>query len=127
MKTITAHVYGKEYVLACDVGQEQHLTKLVSQINARCYELEKAVGKLSEPLMLLYTALMVADELHDTKVAAARTRDELAATQENLAQAQELLASQDNGAVRAALEGEVAGSLEQLAMRLDGLALKLAS
>ena len=56
MKTLTAHVYGKDYALACDAGQEQHLANLVQQVNGRTQKLEKAVGKLSEPLMLLYTA-----------------------------------------------------------------------
>lgn len=120
MKTITAHVYGKEYTLACDAGQEQHLQKLVGQINARTHELEKAVGKLPEPLMMLYTALMVADELHDTKIDAARSREALATMERQLAE-------RGDGAQLAALEEEVADNLQQLADRLDGLALKLAS
>jgi cell division protein ZapA (FtsZ GTPase activity inhibitor) len=35
MKTVKAVVYGKEYTLACDEGQEQHLQQLVQQLNAR--------------------------------------------------------------------------------------------
>ena len=120
MKTISALVYGKEYTLACDVGQEQHLGRLVSQVNARAYELEKAVGKLPEPLMLLYTALMVADELHDQKIDAARLRDQLA-------QAERQAAERGDQAQLAALEEGVAENLQQLANRLEGLALKLAS
>ena len=77
MKTVKGNVYGKEYTLACDPGQEAHLEKLVSQINARTITLEKAVGKLPEPMMLLYVALMVADELHDATRDNARLKDEL--------------------------------------------------
>lgn len=120
MKTVTAYVYGKEYTLACDAGQEQHLSKLVVEVNARIAQLEKAVGKLPEPLMLLYTTLMVADELHDTKRELTRTRDELAATREHMAQA-------GDDARLAALEDEVAGNLHAIASRMDGLADKLAA
>ncbi len=52
-KTIIAQVYGKAYTLACDVGQEQHLQSLIQEVNERAFQLEKAVGKLPEPLMLV--------------------------------------------------------------------------
>ena len=117
-KTVIAHVYGKEHTLACDVGQEQHLGKLLQEVNARIAQLEKAVGKLPEPLMLLYTTLMVADELHDTKRELNRARDELAATREHMAQA-------GDDARLAALEDEVAGNLYAIASRIEGLAVKL--
>ncbi len=120
MKTVNAFVYGKEYTLACDAGQEQHLAKLVTEVNARIAQLEKAVGKLPEPLMLLYTTLMVADELHDTKRDLTRTRDELAATREHMAQS-------GDDARLAALEDEVAGNLFAIASRIEGLADKLAA
>jgi cell division protein ZapA len=119
-KTVIAHVYGKEYTLACDAGQEQHLGKLVQEINARAMQLEKAVGKLPEPLMLLYTALMVADELHDTKRDLNRSRDELATTRQQMAES-------GDDARLAALEEEVAENLHAIATRIEGLADKLSA
>jgi cell division protein ZapA len=118
-KTITAFVYGKEYTLACDAGQEQHLVNLVHQVNSRTEQLDKAVGKLPEPLMLLYTALMLADELHDVNKTSARTKDELAKTQRHVAQ------GGDDARV-IALEEDMAESLHALAGRLGVLAEKLA-
>ena len=119
-KTVLAHVYGKEYTLACDAGQEQHLAKLVQEINSRTMQLEKAVGKLPEPLMLLYTALMVADELHDTKRDLTRNRDELAHTRQQMAET-------GDDARLAALEEEVAENLHAIATRIEGLADKLSA
>jgi cell division protein ZapA len=118
-KTVIAHVYGKEYTLACDVGQEQHLGALVREVNARTQQLEKAVGKLPEPLMLLYTALMVADELHDTRREQARLRADL---DHALAQ---LDATSGDDTRLAALEEEVAENLHAIATRIEGLADKL--
>ena len=119
-KTVIAHVYGKEYTLACDTGQEQHLHKLINEINTRTQQLEKAVGKLPEPLMLLYTALMVADELHDTK------RD-LNQTKSDLAHVQEQVNVAGDDARLALLEEEVASNLAAVANRMELLADKLAA
>ncbi|MES2984030.1 MAG: cell division protein ZapA [Pseudomonadota bacterium] len=120
-KTVIAHVYGKEYTLACDTGQEQHLMGLVAQINERTQRLEKAVGKLPEPLMLLYTALMIADEMHDTSRDHARAKDELARALRQLDET-----SGDDTRL-AALEDEVAESLHAIATRIEGLAEKLSA
>lgn len=120
MKTVQAYVYGKEYTLACDEGQEQHLTQLVKQINARSERLTKAVGRLPESMMLLYTALMVADELHDATRELARLRAELAATQE-------AIATNDSEAHLAALEETIATNIEEFASRINTLAEKLAA
>jgi len=120
MKTLSAHVYGKEYTLACDSGQEQHLQQLVGQVNTRTERLEKAVGKLPDPMMLLYTALMLADELHDATRESTRLRDELA-------RAQRQMSESGDDARLGALEEEMADNLHELAARLEVLASKLAS
>lgn len=120
MKTVQARVYGKEYTLACDPGQENHLAQLTKQINARADRLEKAVGKGSDALMLLYTALMVADELHDATREVSRLERELATTQQ-------AVATEDGDTRIAALEETLAGNLEALAGRVSALAEKLAA
>lgn len=120
-KTVIANVYGKEYTLACDAGQEHHLGGLIADLNARTGQLEKAVGKLPEPLMLLYTALMIADELHDSKRDYTRTRDDLART------LQQLDAAGGDDARLSILEEEVANNLHAIATRIEGLADKLSA
>ena len=118
-KTVIAHVYGKDYVLACDAGQEHHLGNLIVEINDRVQQLEKAVGKLPEPLMLLYTALMVADELHDAKRDHLRTKDDLARALRHIDE------SGTDDTRLAVLEEEVAENLHAIATRIEGLAGKL--
>lgn len=120
-KTVIAHVYGKDYTLACDAGQEKHLTELVADFNARTQQLEKAVGRLPEPLMLLYTALMLSDEYSDTRRELARTRDELNRTNRQLEEA----GASDTRIAQ--LEEEVASNLHAIASRMEGLAEKLAA
>ena len=121
MKTITGLVYGREYTLACDVGQERHLQNLVTQLNQRSGRLEQAIGKLPENLMLLYTALMVADELHESQKEVARLNEELA-------QARRLL--ETAGSVNSnthQLEEAVAANLFEVAERMNAVAGKLAA
>ena len=120
MRTVKAYVYGKEYTLACDEGQESHLAQLVKQIHTRTERLEKAVGKMPEGLMLLYTALMVADELHEAQKELTRVKSELATTQD-------AIATNDGDARIAALEETLADNLQELAARINGLAEKLAA
>ena len=120
MKTVQAHVYGKDYTLACDTGQELHLGQLIKQINARTERLSKAVGHLPDGLMLLYTALMVADELHDAQKEITRLRAELTA-------AEQATATENGDAKVAALEETLATNLEEFASRINGLAEKLAA
>lgn len=119
MKTITGMVYGKEYTLACDAGQEKHLQGLIAQVDGRANRLDAAIGKLPEALMLLYTALMLADELHEAQKEAARLNQELA-------QVRRLL---DQGGQNSttALEEAVADNVVDLAARIDALAAKLAA
>ena len=120
MRTVKAVVFGKEHTLACDEGQEMHLQQLVNQLNNRGRTLEKAVGRLPDGLMAIYTALMISDELHDAQRENARLKDELVKTHRQLHDAPE-------DARLNALEEEVAGNLQELAARIEMLAGKLAS
>jgi cell division protein ZapA len=118
MKTVHAKVYGKDYTLACDTGQEQHLMQLVRQVDARAERLDQAVGNLRDDLMLLYVALMIADELHDAQKENTRLRAELDS-------AQRLSEAGSDDKRLAVLEEEVAGNLNELAERLGALTGKL--
>ena len=120
MKTVVTVIQGKEYLLACDAGQEQHLNQLVTLVNKRADELVKGVGKLAEPMMLLYTALMIADELHDVNRENARLKEELA-------RAQRVAHETSDEARMAALEEGMAESLTAIAGRIDGIAEKLSA
>jgi cell division protein ZapA len=118
MRTVIATVQGKDYTLACDAGQEQHLAQLVTEVNARAATLMQGVGKLSEPMLLLYTALMLADELHETTRENANLKRELTETR------RQVMESGDDARI-AALEEGMAESLHALATRIEGIAEKL--
>lgn len=120
MRTVIATIQGRDYTLACDAGQEQHLARLVTELDARAAQLTKGVGKLSEPMLLLYAALMVADELEETARENANLKRELADAR------RQMMESGDDARV-AALEEGMAESLHALAARIEGIAEKLSA
>ena len=67
MANVTIKFNGKEFLLSCDDGQEEHLEELLIQINQKFNELKNNLGNLGENKLLLITAVKVMDEYHETK------------------------------------------------------------
>ena len=65
MAQLTLKVNGYAYSVGCDDGQEPHLRAMAEQIEARVAGLKAMGGQSGEARLLLLTALMMADELHD--------------------------------------------------------------
>jgi cell division protein ZapA len=62
---ITVNVNGRPYVIACDDGQEAHLTRLSRYVDQRVGQLVAAVGQAGEARLLLMVSLLLADELSE--------------------------------------------------------------
>jgi cell division protein ZapA len=68
MAIVAINVGGREYNLACDDGQEEHLCRLADEVDGRMRSLsERMGGRLSENMGLLLTAITMADELIENK------------------------------------------------------------
>ena len=65
MAQLTLKVNGYAYSVGCDDGQEPHLRAMAEQIESRVAGLKAMGGQSGEARLLLLTALMMADELHD--------------------------------------------------------------
>ena len=68
---------GKEFLLSCEDGQEEHLEELLIQINQKFNELKNDLGNLGENKLLLITAVKVMDEYHETKKKVDQKKEEL--------------------------------------------------
>ena len=66
MAQVSITIRGRQYQIACDDGQEAHLARLGRYLDERAAQLVAATGSISEPLLLVMVALVVADELADT-------------------------------------------------------------
>ena len=77
MANVTIKFNGKEFLLSCDDGQEEHLEELLIQINQKFNELKNDLGNLGENKLLLITAVKVMDEYHETKKKVEQKKTEL--------------------------------------------------
>ena len=67
MANVSIKFNGKEFLLSCDDGQEEHLEELLIQLNQKFNELKNDLGNLGENKLLLITAVKIMDEYHETK------------------------------------------------------------
>ena len=77
MANVSIKFNGKEFLLSCDDGQEEHLEELLIQINQKFNNLKNELGNLGENKLLLITAVKVMDEYHETKKKVEQKKEEL--------------------------------------------------
>ncbi len=69
MAEVTLSIAGRNYALSCRDGEEPHLRLLAERVDRKAAEARSAVGDTSEPRLLLLSALLLADELHEAGIA----------------------------------------------------------
>jgi cell division protein ZapA len=77
MANVSIKFNGKEFLLSCEDGQEEHLEELLIQINKKFNDLKNDLGNLGENKLLLITAIKVMDEYYETKKKVEKKKDEL--------------------------------------------------
>ena len=77
MANVSIKFNGKEFLLSCEDGQEEHLEELLIQINQKFNDLKNDLGNLGENKLLLITAVKVMDEYYETKKKVEQKKDEL--------------------------------------------------
>ena len=77
MANVSIKFNGKEFLLSCDDGQEEHLEELLIQINQKFNTLKNELGNLGENKLLLITSVKVMDEYYDTAKKVEQKKTEL--------------------------------------------------
>ena len=77
MANVSIKFNGKEFLLSCEDGQEEHLEELLIQINQKFNNLKNDLGNLGENKLLLITAVKVMDEYYETKKNVDKKKEEL--------------------------------------------------
>ncbi len=67
MANVSIRFNGKDFLLSCDDGQEEHLEELLTHINQKFNDLKNNLGNIGENKLLLITAVKVMDEYFETK------------------------------------------------------------
>ena len=77
MANVNIKFNGKEFLLSCDDGQEEHLEELLIYINEKFNNLKNDLGNIGENKLLLITSVQIMDEYFETKKKVEQKKTEL--------------------------------------------------
>jgi cell division protein ZapA len=77
MANVNIKFNGKEFLLSCDDGQEEHLEELLTHINEKFNNLKNDLGNIGENKLLLITSVQIMDEYFETKKKVEKKKTEL--------------------------------------------------
>jgi cell division protein ZapA len=121
MAQVTVLVNGRNYTLACEDGEEEHLTALAAFIDSRVAELGRSVGQVGDARLMLMASLVVADEL----AVAHERAEELEHEIEQLKQKPPEIAEAPPAAANTMNEEAFAELIETAAKRIEDIAARL--
>ena len=70
MAQMKLEIGGRSFMVTCHDGEESHLTKLADMVDRKARESGDPTGQ-TESRMLLFTSLLLADDLYNAQTAAA--------------------------------------------------------
>ena len=77
MANVNIKFNGKDFLLSCDDGQEDHLEELLIHINEKFSNLKNDLGSIGENKLLLITSVQIMDEYFETKKKVEQKKNEL--------------------------------------------------
>ncbi|WP_159950892.1 cell division protein ZapA [Rhizobium sp. 18065] len=116
MAQVTVTIDGKAYRMACEEGQEGHLTELADQFDRYVSHLKSQFGEIGDLRITVMAGIMVMDELAEIK-------RRMSAMEGDLASLREGRDSAVSGASHR--EEQVVSALGELTERLNGITRKL--
>jgi cell division protein ZapA len=116
MGQVNTTIAGRQYRLACEDGQEDHLLALAKDIDSRIVDLRRKFGEIGDTRLTVMAALMLADEMAENRHKLRQLEEEVA----SLTQAREVSADR----ARAASDA-VIGAFHSAAERIEGITRKL--
>jgi cell division protein ZapA len=117
MGQVSVNINGRQYRMACEDGQEEHLARLAQDLDKRIAQLRNDFGEIGDMRLTVMAALIVGDELTEQAQRLRRTEDELAALQDA-----RIIAADRAKATEAAIAAafnSAAERIERLAKTLD--------
>jgi cell division protein ZapA len=73
MSKVAITLYGREYFVSCNPGDEERLKEVAKIVEGRMRKVAERVGStITDPRLFMLTCLGLADELHDIRQSAER-------------------------------------------------------
>ncbi len=113
MGQIAVTIDGKSYRMACDDGQEDHLTGLAAMFDSRIRDMRASFGEIGDMRLAVMAAITLADEVTEVKRRLTELQGELAGVQQRVAAFDQ---------TTAAREAEIAAAVAQTAERIERIA-----
>ena len=67
MANVNIKFNGKDFLLSCEDGQEEHLEELSNNLNQKFNDLKDNLGNIGENKLLLITSIKIMDEYFETR------------------------------------------------------------
>ena len=116
MAQVNATIAGRQYRLACEDGQEDHLLGLAKELETRIIDLRRKFGEIGDTRLTVMAALVLADEKAEMAQKMRKLEDELVALEDARSASVER--------ARAASDA-VVGAFNSAAERIEGITRKL--
>ena len=116
MSQVNVTINGRQFRMACEDGQEDHVSDLARDLDARIEHLRAKFGEIGDTRLTVMAALTVADELAEMGQRVRRLEQELAALQDA-----RVVAADRSKTAQAA----VAAALAAAAERIENVTRKL--
>jgi cell division protein ZapA len=113
---VSVSINGRQFRMACEDGQEDHLMTLARELDGRIEGLRAKFGEIGDTRLTVMAALTIADELGEMQLRIARLEAELARAQE---------AHAASAGRNRSVEVAVAAALTSAAERIETVAKKL--
>ena len=117
MAQVTVSIDGKQYRMACDEGQEEHLIDLAERFDRYVSHLKDSFGEIGDQRLTVMAGIMITDELAELQKRVTGLESEIG----------DLRKTRDEALTRADKhDAAIASALGGLAQRLEDLAGRVA-
>jgi|SRR5580658_3462512 cell division protein ZapA len=116
MSQVSVTINGRQFRMACEDGQEDHLMELARELDTRISGLRAKFGEIGDTRLTVMAAITVADELAEAGLRIKRLEEDLAALQDAR------VAAFDRSTVE---QASVAAALSAAAERIESITKKL--
>ena len=116
MSEVNVTINARQYRMACETGQEQHLLGLSEDLDRRIAQMRASFGEVGDTRLIVMAALTISDELSEAQKTIRRLEDELAALKDAR------VAAADRGQ---ATQVALVTAFNSAAERIEGLTKKL--
>jgi cell division protein ZapA len=112
MSQVNVTIHGRQYRMACQDGEEDHLQRLARDLDHRIDQLKARFGAVSDMRLMVMAALTIADELADAGKRLRRLEEDVTALQD----------ARNASADRAqATQAAIVAALNAAAERIEGV------